>query len=480
MNRRKSWLPTDIMSGSALMVSMLSIATTAHAQHVALTPASPARVTDDRITGDGPTPLLTERERLLLERVDQLERRLAEVEARVGVTVSPDGTALEPAPATATATGSAREQSTERSEDGGVKIVPHAVLVGGAAYNTRALVPGSIGFYGVPRIPSLTTSQFSISAGNTLVGTDVIAPKIGDWNIGGKFYFNLRGPSPLTDDNVFAPFFANVYIEARKGHHRILAGQATDLISPLSPRSPNLYPGNYLPGDLGTARPQVRYDYSWLTGDKTAIVLQSALATAVQTFQISDEVLGFGTDVPDVQLRLGVGRGEVDPQTGKRPLELGVSGHVGQRRAVLITRLFERDFPTWSGNLDLAVRLGRRTSVSGEFFVGSILGDYKGGILHTFNPVLGVGVRAAGGWAQLQHQLTSKLSVAGGYARDDPFNDDLSTGFRSKNDVVQGNVFYTISPRLQFGLEVGRWYTRWVGLPDGNVIRIEPAIIYVF
>src|SRR5262245_10909260 len=251
---------------------------------------------------------------------------------------SPHSNVIEAAPAkVAASAATAREQSAEPSDDGGMKIVPHAVLVGSAAYNTRALVPGSIAFYGVPRIPSLSTRQFSISAGNTLVGTDIIAPKIGDWNVTGKFYFNLRGPSPLTDDNVFAPFFANVYIEARKDRHRILAGQATDVISPLSPRSLNLYPGNYLPGDIGTARPQVRYDYSWLAGDKTVVALQSALATAVQTFQISDEVLGFGTDVPDVQVRLGLGRGGADPQTGKRPLELGVSGHVGRRRTVLVS-----------------------------------------------------------------------------------------------------------------------------------------------
>jgi hypothetical protein len=44
----------------------------------------------------------------------------------------------------------------------------------------------------------------------------------------------------------------------------------------------------------------------------------------------------------------------------------------------------------------------------------------------------------------------------------------------------QANVFYVVTSRLQFGVEVGRWHTRWVGLPDGKVIRIEPAVIYAF
>jgi hypothetical protein len=95
--------------------------------------------------------------------------------------------------------------------------------------------------------------------------------------------------------------------------------------------------------------------------------------------------------------------------------------------------------------------LGTRTRLEGEVLVGSILGDNKGGILHTFNPIREVGVRAAGGWAQLHYQVNPRFSVAGGYGLDDTFDDDLSIGFRSKNDVIQGNVFYNISPRLVFG-----------------------------
>jgi hypothetical protein len=118
--------------------------------------------------------------------------------------------------------------------------------------------------------------------------------------------------------------------------------------------------------------------------------------------------------------------------------------------------------------------------LEGEVFVGSILGDYKGGILHTFNPAIERGIRAAGGWAQLQYQLASRLSVAGGYGLDDTFDEDLSTGFRSKNDATFGNLFYNISSRLVLGVEVTRWRTNWVGVPDGRVVRVEPTFFYVF
>src|SRR5262249_33687840 len=58
---------------------------------------------------------------------------------------------------------------------------------------------------------------------------------------------------------------------------------------------------------------------------------------------------------------------------------------------------------------------------------------------------------------------------------DDPFDRDLSTGFRSRNTVIDGNLFYNITPQLQFGLEVSHWRTQYLGLSDGKVVRVEPA-----
>ena len=119
-------------------------------------------------------------------------------------------------------------------------------------------------------------------------------------------------------------------------------------------------------------------------------------------------------------------------------------------------------------------------ALSDEAFLGSILGDYKAGILHTFNPIRDVGVRAIGGWAQLQVQVSSKLSLAAGYGLDDTFNEDLSPGFRSYNDVIQANLFYSISQRLISGIEISHWRTNWLALPDGRSFRVEPAISYLF
>lgn len=63
---------------------------------------------------------------------------------------------------------------------------------------------------------------------------------------------------------------------------------------------------------------------------------------------------------------------------------------------------------------------------------------------------------------------------------DDTFNEDLSLGFRSYNDVIQANVFYTITPRLVAALEASRWKTNWVGASVGRVVRVEPTAYFMF
>src|SRR5262245_20661720 len=265
MLRRNFW--RNIINGFVITVVVLTMVAQIRAQDVIVTsapqppiaksqqPVATPRplnaITESDGSGRERTPPLTDRERMLLERIEQLERRLIEVESRVGLTSSADKKAAEsilppaeqsPTPSTSSpqpksaavpgtvasqsqpipaGTPPARQQNPEPWDKGGVKIIPYGILVAGAAYNTYGLVPGSIAFFAVPRLP-VTGRQFSVSAGNTFVGFDIIGPKIGDWAINGKFDFNLRGPTPVTDDNVFAPYFANVFIEGETEHNRLL------------------------------------------------------------------------------------------------------------------------------------------------------------------------------------------------------------------------------------------------------------------
>jgi hypothetical protein len=365
----------------------------------------------------------------------------------------------------------------------GVKIIPFGILIANVNYNTSALDPGSFSGFAFPDIPFTNTAQFNISPGNTYLGVDIKWPKIGKWEINGKVDFNLRGPTPLRSNNIFAPLFIHVYGEAKTERYRIMAGQAEDLVSPITSNSVNAYPFSYLPGKLGFFRPQVRFETYQPIRDDFTFIFQGAISQAIQTFQVADEVIGDQAGFPDGQMRVAIGRGKPDLRDiyPRRPFELGVSGHFGKRQGTQLGRILtQNNITSWSGDIDLTLKIGRKLRFNGEFFSGSVLGDFAGGIFQTFNPVRLVGIRAAGAWAQLTYDISDKWQVNGAYGRDDPFNRDLAPGQRSLNEVGFGNFYYRITPRLWVAMEFSRWRTDWVGLPAGRAFRVEPAVLFFF
>jgi len=363
-----------------------------------------------------------------------------------------------------------------------VKIIPYGILITNVNYNSSALVPGSFGGFALPDT-QLNNPQFNISPGNTYLGVDIKWPKIGDWEINGKVDLDLRGPTPLRVNNIFAPLFINIYGEAKTERYRILAGQTTDIISPTFSNSLNVYPAGFQPGRLGFFRPQVRFETYQPIGDDFTFIYQGGIAEAIQTFQVADEVIGDQAGLPDGQSRLALGYGNPDPKDRyhRRPFELGVSGHIGKRSGtqlgVVIT---QQKFTTWSGNIDLGFKIGSKLRFDAEFFNGSVLGNFTGGIFQTFNPARLVAIRAAGAWAQLTYDINDKWQVNAAYGRDDPFNRDLAAGQRSFNDMGFTNFYYRITPRLWVATEFSRWRTNWVGIPAGRAFRVEPAVLFFF
>ncbi|HEV2663447.1 MAG TPA: hypothetical protein VG324_00960 [Blastocatellia bacterium] len=465
---------------------------------------------------------ICERERILLERVERLERRLNEMETRLNATAAdggkavapiaqplqltnaapqqnpaqpPNSTASQQQPTQTTQSQTAQSQTTRATrkapspppylawEKDGVKIIPYGILIANVNYNSSGLDPGSIAGFAFPSIP-LNPAQFNISPGNTYLGVDIKWPKIGEWEINGKVDFDLRGPTPLRGvDNIFAPLFINVYGEAKTDRYRILAGQAPDIVSPLISNSLNAYPFSYLPGKLGFFRPQVRFETYQPIGGGFTLIYKGAIAQAIQTFQVADEVIGDQAGLPDGQSRLALAYGKPDLRDPyhRRPFELGVTGHIGKRSGTQLGALItQRKFTTWSGDIDLSFKIGSKLRINAEFFGGSVLGDFAGGIFQTFNPARLVAIRAAGAWAQLTYDINDKWQVNAAYGRDDPFNRDLALGQRSLNEMGFGNFYCRITPRLWIATEFSRWRTNWVGLPAGRAFRVEPAVLFFF
>jgi hypothetical protein len=142
-----------------------------------------------------------------------------------------------------------------------------------------------------------------------------------------------------------------------------------------------------------------------------------------------------------------------------RPLELGVSGVVGQLRVLdnirstdPLTLRADRSLVTvWGAALDGRLALGRHLSLSGELYSGQALGEYMAGILQTYNRRSNQAVPTSGGWAQLGAALNDQLRVHAGYGIDTA--DDSGRFGLSLNSTAFANLVWDVNPWLQLGLE---------------------------
>ena len=291
----------------------------------------------------------------------------------------------------------------------GVRWTFFGELVLNTNYNTHTMVVGSIpGFVQIRS--AATTSQFNVSPGNTFIGVSATPPRVGDVQLQARFDMDFRSNAPYLNENAFLPLVRDLYLEASWSRLRILGGQASDVISPRAAASLNFYPLSFIPGDIGDYRPQIRVEWRQPVSDAFEIDFQTAIAQAVQTFQVGGTIQATQTGLPDFQGHVGLAFGPERPDGGPRLFECGIAGHVGRRQVVLQNPSAAspgevRQYGSWSFVADGSLRLGETTLIEGEYFIGQLLGDYSGAIFQTVDPVKAVPIRARGGWVQLTQQI---------------------------------------------------------------------------
>jgi hypothetical protein len=141
--------------------------------------------------------------------------------------------------------------------------------------------------------------------------------------------------------------------------------------------------------------------------------------------------------------------------------------------------LTEQAFDSNSVGVDLMLPFNSGdTWLKGEYWRGENVDDIRGGIFQGVNTA-GMGIDAAGGWAELGHKLTSKATISAGYSFDDPEDGDLDNFARAQNDIAYATVVWNYGS-LRFGLEYLNWETDYVGLSSGDANRYVAWIAYYF
>jgi len=339
-----------------------------------------------------------------------------------------------------------------------------------------------------PKDPS---PSYDLSAQQSMVYAAFRGPKWGSWTPGAFAIFWLQD-NLLAEGYSFTPVVA--YGEIGNGAWRVAAGQNFDVFAP---RDPDTLPNGKLAatGNPGAYRPQFRVERNFEAGPGFGGVVQLAASSPVTTAlpsnvdlaNLQSQEIVEDNGWPNLEARLNFGFGAYADRAGGRslrPVELGVSGIVGQLRVLdnirpsdPLTLVSDRStVNVWGAAIDGQIALGRRFGLSGELYTGQGLGEYMAGILQTYNRATNQAVPTAGGWGQLYVYLADNLRLNLGYGIDNAQDSGLF-GLQV-NSGVFANVLWDVNPWLQLGLEGNYKLTTYDVFGDKNAWVVISQVMF--
>ena len=271
----------------------------------------------------------------------------------------------------------------------------------------------------------------------------------------------------------------------------LLAGQTSDLISPLWPIvNPDLV--MWGAGNLGDRRPQLRAE--WFHGMGAGkFGLQGMIGmTGADDNQDLDPAGTTGAGFrdgetsgkPTLQARGSYKR----PVWEKQNLEIGLWAHRAWEEPDTLPDVAgapytgKTEFDSYALGLDLTVPLYRDWLwLKGEAWYGANLDDVRGGIFQGINTTLGEEIGSRGGFVEVGAKIPGMkwYSLHFGYAIDDPQNNDLNTNGRELNSTFYMAHRFNFDP-IEFGLDYLNWRTQYIGLDKGHDNRFQAYISYKF
>jgi hypothetical protein len=339
--------------------------------------------------------------------------------------------------------------------------------------------------------PKDPAPSYDLSAQQSMVYAAFRGPKLGSWTPGAFALFWLQD-NLLAEGYSFTPVVA--YGEIGNGAWRVAAGQNFDVFAP---RDPDTLPNGKLAatGNPGAYRPQFRVERNFEAGPGFGGAVQLAASSPVTTAlpsnvdltRLQSEEIVEDNGWPNLEARLNFGFGPYADRAGGRslrPVELGVSGIVGQLRVLdnirpsdPITLVSDRStVNVWGAAIDGQIALGRRFGLSGELYTGQGLGEYMAGILQTYNRATNKAVPTAGGWGQFYVYLADNLRLNLGYGIDNAQDSGLF-GLQV-NSGIFANLLWDVNPWLQLGMEGNYKLTTYDVFGDKNAWVVISQVMF--
>jgi len=297
--------------------------------------------------------------------------------------------------------------------------------------------------------------EFNMTARQSRFWFKFDGPENGDIKTSGKLEWDFYGTGFAENKN--ALLLRHAFLKAVfSDGWELLAGQTSDIMSPLVPRTVN-YTVQWQQGNPGYRRPQVRVTKKCKLGEGTL----SATLGATRT--IGGNLGGTGDDGADAGFPTGAvafGYTAPCPFFGGRKASLIFSGHYGEEE--IDTAMGKVDANTWSVNISGALPICEFVTVKGEWFTGDNLGSYLAGIGQKIDPATNKEISSKGGWINF---LITPPSLKGwtftvGWGLDKPHGSCASYS-KLRNAVYFANFFYNVTSALKVGFEISHLATTY-------------------
>lgn len=319
--------------------------------------------------------------------------------------------------------------------------------------------------------------DYSIHPRLTRLGLDFTGPtihKLGDAKLTGKLETDFENGGTESRQIIR---IRHAYLRLGWKDFSILGGQTWDVVSPLFPvvNSDSLM---WNAGNVGDRRPQLRASYEPKSGkNKYSIAGAIGLTGAIDSQDLDANGFRDGEEsgLPNFQGRLGYAR----TIGAGRDASVGVSGFYGFMKTARAVA-GRTDFNAQLLNVDFTLPVHPRLTLRGEGWWGRGMSDVRGGAGQGINTANGREIRGRGGWGEATLRVSRFLSISPGFTTDDPVDQDLGNGARTRN-----RAFYLgdrISPSANFliGADYLRWRTDYKGLLSGVDNRVNIFLQYSF
>ena len=343
----------------------------------------------------------------------------------------------------------------------------------------------------LPSFPGAPAPGAGATLRQTLLGIDVVGPRVLGARTSAEAEVDFGGGSPTTDYGVTAGLVrlrrAKLTLDWKKTSLSI--GQDSPFFSPLSPTSyaTLLEPAMSWSGNLWVWTPTVTLSHRIATGSSSSLLLQAgvldALTEEVPVFQGRNSTAGEVERVPAIAGRIAF---EHTSEEG-HPFTIGFGGYRARQQYQSFASI-----SSWTLNSDIKLGLGKHLELSGEFYHGQAVGGLGGGIWSSVvfpepsAPYSAIQpLRSTGGWGQVKIIPATRFEINSAFGQDENAGRDLrifpmpfsSGGFPAmqKNRTEFVNFIYKPSSALIFAVEYRHLYTAPGNGPGASADHVNVA-----